>query len=415
MKSAVALLVSAFCLLPSALAADWPFFRGPARDGKSTDANAPVSWSKTKNVKWKVALPQPGNSSPIVIKDRVFVTGRLDKDGHQRALYCFNRKDGAEMWKKVVQHDAFEKTHDTNPHAASTPASDGERVVVWHGSAGLYCYDMSGNEIWKKDLGKFTHIWGYASSPVIHNGIVYLNAGPGVRQFVIALDVKEGNKVWEVEVPGGADDKSAETKSWVGSWGTPVIAKIGGQEQLLVFQSRRVNAHDLKSGKILWSVEGAGDLAYTDVVPTEGMAVALAGFTGAAIGFKTGGEGNMTESNRLWRVTQKIPQRIGSGVIVGNHIYIPNEPSIACIDITTGQQKWEQRIPGHTFWASIVQSGDRLYATSQKGTTFVFNPDPNGWKMLTSNDLGEKTNATPAISDGEIFIRTFNNLYCIKQ
>ena len=135
-------------------------------------------------------------------------------------------------WEKMDQH------HDANPYCAPTPAADGKHVVVWHGSAGLHCYDYDGNELWKRDLGMIRHIWGYAGSPVIHHDTVFLNCGPGQRQFVTSLDLKTGQQIWQTDEPGGAEDKSPETNSWIGSWSTPVIAKVDGQEQLLVAMPR---------------------------------------------------------------------------------------------------------------------------------------------------------------------------------
>jgi outer membrane protein assembly factor BamB len=405
--------------------ADWPFFRGPARDGKSSETNVPLEWSKTRNVKWKAKLPQPGNSSPIVVGDRVFLTCAEDKQGHARSLYCFNREDGKQLWMKTVSYEPIEPMHETNPYCASSPASDGERVVVWHGSAGLYCYGVDGKEMWKKDLGQFRQIWGYASSPVIHGDRVFLNCGPGVRSFVVALDKNSGEIKWQSEVPGGADDKSPETKSWIGSWSSAVVVKVGDQDQLLVFQQRGVNAHDLSDGRIIWTVRGTGDLAYTDVVVGEPdasgtrLAAALAGFGGVAIGFKItpGMSGDVTATHRLWQSTAKPPQRIGSGVIIDGALYMINEPGlIQCMDVMTGKDLWTNRVPRGSFWGSLVASGGvgRLYVTTQQGTTVVFAPDKTGWKELASNPLGEKSNSTPAISNGRVYVRTFENLWCIE-
>jgi outer membrane protein assembly factor BamB len=398
-------------------AADWPQFRGPHRDGQSQDTAAPLEWGRDKNVRWKIKLPAPGNSSPIVVGDRVFLTCAEDRKGLWRSLYCFDRNDGKQLWVKTVAYDRAEPTHETNPYCASTPASDGQRVVVWHGSAGLYCYDLAGNEVWKADLGSFRHIWGYASSPIIHGGRVFLNAGPGARRFVAALDKNTGGILWQTEEPGGKDDGGP---NWLGSWSTALIADVDGSEQLVVFQSKRVVAYDLGTGKILWSHSGAGDLAYTDVIlghveGTGAVGLALAGYGGKVVAFKPGGSGDTTETHRLWQSTAKPPQRIGTGVLRGKHLFVPNETGIECIDATTGKQVWVHREPGQTFWASLVATPERIYATSQQGTTFVIAPDPTGWRPLATNAIKERTNATPAISDKQLFLRTWEHLYCIEQ
>ncbi len=400
----------------SGFAEDWPFFRGPARDGKSAEAKAPLEWSKSKNILWKVKLPRQGNSSPVVTGDKVLVTCAEDSGGNKRSLYCFDKNSGKQLWVKTVQYDQKEPTHATNQYCASTPATDGKMVVVWHGSAGLYGYDLEGKELWKNDTGSFRHIWGYAGSRLIVGETAYINCGPGARSFVLAVNKADGTQIWKHDEPRAADDKSPETKGWVGSWSSPIVAKIGGQDELLIFQSGQVNGYDLKTGKVLWSADGAGDLAYTDVMiaAEAGVGIAMAGYGGAAVGFKLG-QGPADAPTRLWRNANGNPQRIGSGVVVGNHVYTVGEPAIQCFDVMTGKATWMQKWPGQSFWASIVGAADRLYATSQKGTTFVFAPDPKEFKLLATNDLGEHVNASPAISGGRIYIRTWENLYCIGE
>lgn len=400
-------------------AEDWPFFRGPARDGKSA-GKAPLSWGKDQNIKWRVKLPQGGNSSPIISGGKVFVACAQDKKGIERSLYCFDRANGKQLWVKTITWDQPDISHAANPYCGSTPATDGQRVVVWHGSAGLYCYDMEGKELWKLDVGTIRHIWGYGSSPIIHGDRVLLNCGPGARSFVIAVNKNTGEKLWQTDEPGGAADKDASHPDWLGSWSTGLVTKVDGQEQLLVFQPLHVNSYDLQTGHILWTCSGAGLLAYTDVVvgDVEGVGkigIAMAGYGGKAIGFKMGGTGDVTATNRLWQSKTAPPQRIGSGIIVGQHLFMVNEPGFECIEAATGKSIWKKNMPGETFWASLIFADGRLYATSQKGKTFVFAPDPAGYKQLASSDLEEHVNATPAVSDGQIFIRTWEALYCIGK
>jgi len=419
MKQLICPLLLILTALPTTgRADDWPFFRGPARDGVSSDTQVPLQWGKDNNVVWRVPLPQTGNSSPIIAKGKVFLTCAQDKQGRRRALYCFDRATGKELWSKVVTWDPADPTHPENPYCGSTPATDGQRVIVWHGSAGLYCYDLDGHELWHKDLGPFRHIWGYASSPIIHGDRVYLNGGPGARSFVVALDKTNGTILWQTDEPGGAPDRDAQHPDWLGSWSTPLVTTLDGKEQLLVFQPLHVNAYDLDTGKVLWTHGGAGLLAYTDVVIGDvagagKLGVAMAGYGGKAVGFKLGGSGDTSATHRLWQSTAKPPQRIGSGIILDSRLYIPNENGIECLDPLTGKSIWSHRIPGQTFWSSLIAASGRLYATSQKGTTFVFEANPTTWKLLATNDLGEHTNATPAISDHQLFIRTWQALYCI--
>ena len=412
--SMIALTVGLFCGL--AAADNWPFFRGPTRTGISSESSAPVNWGVEKNIKWKAPLPSPGNSSPIVWGDRVFLTCAENARGTERSLYCFSRADGRILWVKTVRYEKKEATHETNPYSASSPAADGQRVVVWHGSAGVYCYDHSGAELWHRDLGTFSHIWGYAGSPLIVGDSIFMNCGPGNRTFVTALDAKDGHTIWETPESGGADDKSPETKSWIGSWSSPVPITVDGKQQILVALPRHVNAYDPANGKIIWYCEGNGDLSYTDPVVGDGIAVYQSGFGGPAIGFKLGGSGNVTASNRLWRDAGKNPQRIGSGVMIGANFYQICEPGIIqCVEAATNKELWKARPEGETFWASLVAAGDKIYATSQRGNTIVFAADPSGFHQIAKNALGERTNSTPAISNGQIFIRTAGNLWCVEE
>lgn len=402
----------------AAHAADWTHFRGPTRDGVApAGETAATQWDTKTNIKWKTPLPRPGNASPMVFGGKVFLTLALDDKGTQRSLACFDRKDGKQLWIKTVNYDTPEKTHGTNPYCAASPAVDKDVVVAWHGSAGLFAYDHDGKELWKRDLGAIRHIWGWAGSPVIHGDVIFLNAGPGERQFVCAIDKKSGAVLWQTDEPGGAEDKSPVTKGWLGSWATPRIVEVGGKEQVWVFQSGGVKSYDPKDGKILWTVEGAGPLAYSDVYVSakqpdgSRLGMAIAGFTGAAIGFKVTPEG----ATRLWQDKQKHPQRIGTGVILGKHVIVPNEPYIGCYELETGKEVWRQQFQGARFWGSIIQIGDALYVTSQQGTTYVFAADPEKYKEISQNPLNEPSNSTPAVSDGELFIRTAKHLWCVGK
>lgn len=413
MKYAIHLLAVAWALFPShASAADWPQFRGPNRDGVSSETKFPLTWSPGKNIRWSAKLPAGGNSSPIVINGRVFVTCAEDPKGTKRSLYCFNADDGKQLWVRTVAYPKIEPTHQRNPYCAATPAADAKRVVVWFGSAGVVCYDHDGNELWKRDLGEFRHIWGHAASPVLHGDVVLMNCGPGARTFVTALDANTGKTLWQTDEPGGAEDRN-DKGEWLGSWDSPIIAKVDGHEQVLVAQPHHVNAYDPQTGKILWTCGGTGLLAYADVMVGDGIAVAASGYTGPAIGFKLGGTGDITEANRLWRV-ERNPQRVGTGVVRGPHLFMVSEPGFSCIEMATGREVWKHHPKGDTFWGSIVEAGGRLYATSQKGTTYVFAADPTGYHELAVNELGEASNSTPALADGRIYLRTYGHVYCIE-
>jgi outer membrane protein assembly factor BamB len=396
---------------------DWPCFRGPTHNGHAA-GKYPTEWGPGQNIQWKIQLPGLGNSSPIVIGDQVFVAMAEEK-GKKRSLRSYDRKTGKPGWFQVVEFDGKEPTHDTNPYAGSTPASDGKRVVIWHGTPGLFCYDLAGKELWKLDLGPIKHIWGFGSSPVIHDGFVYLNAGPGASSFVIAVDLATGKEVWRVNETDGADNENPKATGgrdkWIGSWATPVVARIDGTAQLVVSLPHRMQGFDLKSGKSIWTCQGFGTLAYTDAQVGEGYAIGSGGYGGPIFGLSLGGEGDITEKARLWRNDGENPQRIGSGIILDQHFYIVNENGVVqCVHIPSGQENWKARLPsGGGFWASTILADGKLYAVNQTGKATVFAASPSEFKLIAENNCEEGTNATPAFSQGQIFYRSYSGLMCI--
>jgi outer membrane protein assembly factor BamB len=350
-------------------------------------------------------------SSPIAWGARIFLTQALDKEGRKSALMCFSRKDGKLLWQNVTEFSGKESTYEGEPHYCSaTPATDGERVVASFASAGLVCCNMNGKLLWKKDLGKCDHIWGTAASPIIYQDLVIHNFGPGERTFLIALDKKTGKDAWKIDMPGAFGEKQPE---WMGSWSTPVISQYKGRDELVMSWPEAVKAYDPKTGKQLWTCGGMGKLSYTSPLVTPELVVAMSGFMGPAICVKRGGSGDVTETHRLWR-NEKAPQRIGSGVIIGDHIYMVNENGVAqCIEVKTGRIMWEERATGRT-WGSLIHGEGRLYVTNQQGETLVMAAKPQ-FEVLSRNPLNEKSQSSPAVSNGEIFIRTYEHLWCVSQ
>jgi outer membrane protein assembly factor BamB len=332
----------------------------------------------------------------------------------KRSLLCLDRADGKLLWQKDVAYDDKESTHPTNPFCSASPATDGERVVVSHGSAGMYCYDFSGKELWKYDLGKLEHIWGNASSPILYGELAILWCGPGERQFLLALDKKTGKEVWKRDEPGGASGLGGN-KSWIGSWSTPIVAKIGGLDHLVLSVPDKVKAFDPTTGNELWSCGGLTKLVYTSPVYADGIVVAMSGFHGSALAVKVGGSGDITK-DRLWHHTKSNPQRIGSGVVVGEHLYMLEESGTPhCFELKTGKEVWETQVekrPGGSSWSSMVAADGRLYIVNRNGDTLVLAASPK-YEQLAFNRLGEHTDASIAVANGELFIRTHKHLWCI--
>ena len=406
-------LVVALSLNSLALAGNWPAWRGPLGTGISDEQNVPTSWSSTENVTWKIDLSEPGNSTPVVWGDRIFMTSQLD-GGKERAVLCIDRTSGKILWQQGIGYEEEDPSHKTNPYCSASPVTDGKVVVAWHGSAGMVAYDFEGKELWRRDDGKFTHIWGYASSPILHGDHVIQFYGPGVRVMLAALDKQTGKEVWKRELP---EAQSKDQKTYLGSWSTPVLRKNGDREELLLSLPKNLVALDPANGEDIWNCEGLTDLVYTSPIYSGDTVVAMSGYGGAAIAVEAppGSKGDITDK-QLWRVPRN-PQRVGSGVVVDGHVYILNADGTAqCQELKTGEVKWKERLAGES-WSSMVHADGRIYIINMQGVTNVLEPNPKEMKIISTNSLekNEMTRASLALSDGQIFIRTYDHLYCIGK
>ncbi|MCA9066778.1 MAG: PQQ-binding-like beta-propeller repeat protein, partial [Planctomycetaceae bacterium] len=408
------------CAGLTASGGDWTAFRGKAGTGYSSASNLPVKWDANTNVAWKKALPGRCNGSPVIAGNLLFLTSASD-DGRQRTLHCFRASDGEEVWLKTEACEQVMPTHQTNRYGGTTPAATDELVVVWHATAGLYCYRHDGTEVWHHDLGEFRHQWGYGTSPVIDDEQVILHSGPGAAVFVAAFDLRTGEQRWRfAETVQGNGERNDDGK-YMGSWCTPAIVVNGAQKLAVCGMSTRVIALDTADGSLVWACDGLsgprGDLCYTSPVISRDVCVVMGGYQGPAIGFRMQGEGNITESQRLWREERGNPQRIGSGVSIDGVIYMANAgPNLLqCLRPETGEVLWTERLNSGAHWGSLVFADGLLFTTGQDGTTIVFRPNPERFDLVSSNDLREPTNATPAVADGTIYIRTFRHLWCIRN
>jgi len=423
----VALL--AFLLLNSTVvsvqAESWPNWRGPDGTGVSHETDAPLHWGPDKNVRWKTKLPEPGNSTPIVWRDRIFLTQPVTAE-NRRQLWCLDRATGEVLWQAGPTYAAKEPTHATNPYCSASPVTDGTRVIAWFGSAGVFCYDLTGKQLWQRDLGIQDHEWGYAASPVLHEKLCILNFGPGRNEFVIALDKTTGETVWKYDVPKPtsplpqADDPAAQRDAELrGSWSTPLVIRGDQRAELIVCLPERVLAFDPRGGNELWHCEGLGSLVYTSPMWGEGVLVALGGYHRASLAVRPGGTGDVTDTHRVWH-QPKSKLRLGSGVIHQGHFYVNDMQGVLqCTELATGKVVWEERLKAsggdNATWASVILTADeRLYMLNQAGDTFVVRAQPR-FELLATNPLGETSNSSIVISDGAIFVRTHAHLWCIGE
>jgi outer membrane protein assembly factor BamB len=416
-------LASALFLAVAVQAGNWPAWHGPNGSGVTPETNLPVRWSATENVRWKAPLPDRGNSSPIVWGDRVFITQAIEKEKRLTVL-CLNRATGKVLWQSGIAYSGNDLTHETNPYGSASPVTDGERVIAWFGSAGVFCYDLNGKELWRRDLGKQNHQWGYAASPIIRGDLCFLNFGPGERTFLIALDKRTGKTVWKVDVPPlqpkeRTDGFAGQRNGVIGSWSTPIAINANGREELIVSFPEQLRAFDPKTGKELWVCDGLNPLIYSSPIFGDGVVVGMGGYLGTSVAVKPGGTGNVTATHRLWK-RERNKNQLGTGVIHGSHFYVLDTPGIAeCIELSTGRVVWEKRVngagPKNESWSSMILSGDKIYVLNQSGDTIILRASPK-FEVVAVNSIGnELTNSTLAVSDGALFIRTHQNLWCISE
>jgi outer membrane protein assembly factor BamB len=286
----------------------------------------------------------------------------------------------------------------------------------------LYAFDFAGQELWHVDLGKMDHDWGYAISPVLHGDLCFAANGAGSNQWLAAFDKKTGQEKWRVKAPPvesaeRTDGFAGKSDGMVGSWSTPILVKAKGRDELVMTWPEKMIAYEPATGRELWRASGMNPLLYSSPMHGEGVVIGSGGYGGTTIAIKAGGSGDVSTSQRLW---QKIrdKQRIGSGVITGGHLYILNTPGTAqCIDLATGEQIWEERLSGSggksQSWSSMVLSGDRIYVLNQNADSIVLKASPK-FEVLAVNSLGDgPTNSSHVVSDGDIFIRTHQHLWCI--
>lgn len=391
---------------------NWPAWRGPDGNGVSHERNLPIQWSATQNVRWKIPLPGPCNSTPIIWGDRIFLTQGFD-DGKRRALIALDRKDGKKLWQKELPCTVVETTHKQNPHCSASPVTDGQNVYAWFASAGVAAYDFTGKQLWHRDLGPIVSRWGNGSSPILYKDLLILFHGPGEpKTFLTALDKRTGKTVWQ-------SDETSLNSPVFGCWSTPIVARAGNRDELIlplpgdkVGGTGYFKSYDPLTGKSLWTCKGLGTEIYAmpALNETGDLVIGICGHNGPLLAVKPGGNGEITPT---WRHATKNPQRVGSGVFHQGRFYLADAPGfVECIDPKNGEPLWKERLDG-TLWGSMLVADGKLYVSSLEGETYVLEAGPK-YKLLSRNKIGEPIYAAPAVSEGEIFLRTYQNLYCIK-
>ena len=396
-------LVGLFFCVASASADNWPQFRGAGSQGISTETKLPVKWSATSNVRWKTALPGPGHSSPIIWGNRIFLTA-FNQSKNQLLVLALDKESGKVLWERPVPAQRIEEYHSTNAPASPTPATDGKNVYVYFGSSGLTCFDFAGNKVWENRFGPFPNEWGSASSPVLYGDMLLLNVDTDGEDFLLAVNKNTGKTIWKTS-------RSDVDRSWP----SPVIWNAAGRDEIVVSGSGRVKSYDTKDGRELWTVDGLTKW----VTPTPVMAhnllyVASNGPGGNIVmAIRPGGRGNVTKTHVAWRYDKAAPYS-SSPVVVGDYLYtVKNGGVMTCLNAKTGELAWQERLPAKgNYYASLIAADGKIYALDEEGKATVVAAKP-AYELISSNDMGERCMASPAISGGQLFIRSDENLFCI--
>lgn len=420
-----------FCglLVPSLTvsAANWPSWRGSSGTGVADSSDRPpLQWGAEQGVRWKVPLPGPGNSSPIVYGDQVFIT-QFAPESRERLVLCFDRSTGKELWRHAEKAEQDEWTHPSNPLCAASPATDGKHVVAFLGQSGLVCLSLEGELIWKKTWGTPQHLFGGGASPIIVGGTCVVTFGPGIEQFYVGLDLVDGSEKWRVEMPRvdapnpleGPNapplPKETDLKDPFGSWATPLVVEADGRTELVISMPGELRAIDPQTGETLWHCDGPEPQVLCS--PTFGNDRVVIQ-SGVALAVNPGGTGDVSDSHVRW-MEENDPARIGSPLVIGDRIYgITMNGILDCRSLEDGSLIYRERLASSGgrggSWASLVATGGRVYALLQSGTMHVIQAGDE-YKSLAVNDLGEATNSTPAIAGDAIFIRTSGHLWCLSE
>ncbi len=408
----------------TATAENWNGWRGPRGDGTSLEKNLPTQWSATENIAWKAEIPGVGHSSPVVWENRIFLTTCLP-ESEQRVLLCLDRKSGQILWQQTVITCPLEVKHNLNSHASGTPTTDGECVYVAFleidgstelatrnvgrvrpltpGNMVVAAYDFEGNQKWIARPGTFKSVHGFSSSPVLYKNLVIINGDHDGDSYIAALDKTSGQTVWKV-------DRAHRTRSYV----TPIIREIDGRTQMILAGSHAVDSYDPATGQRHWHIDGPTEQFVASMVYNGEYVFLTCGFPEKhMMAIRPDGKGNVTETHIAWR-TREGASYVPSPVVCGDYFVVVSDNGIAsCFNASTGERQWMKRM-GRRYNTSLVTAGDLVYFLDDDGTTKVVKPGPE-YEEIAANELGEPCAASPAISNGQIFIRTEKHLFCIGK
>ncbi|MDF1548769.1 MAG: PQQ-binding-like beta-propeller repeat protein [Bacteroidales bacterium] len=421
----------------------WPSYRGYYANGILDNANLPDTWNvpENKNVKWKIDIPGMGLSSPVIWGDKLFITTAIskadtgaykiglygsiesipDESEHEWKLYCFDKNNGEKIWEKTsCKGIPMVKRHPKSSHANSTVATDGNYVVTFFGSEGLYCYDMAGNLQWDKKFGKLKSVffavpsaeWEFASCPIIHNGVVIIQCDVLENSFVAAYDEKTGKELWKKErdeYPG---------------WCTPNIYKDGEKTRVVLNGYKHRGAYDFNTGEEIWRMSGGGDIQ----IPTPILGNNLIYFNSAhgksspILAVKTSAKGDLTlkeDQTTNEYIKWSIPRGgayMQTMLLYGDYLYnVRWNGSITCYNAKSGEEIYKETLKmGMSFTACPIASDGKIYVVDDEGWVYIVKAGKE-YKLLNTCPLGDIFMTTPAISDNALYFRTMKHLIAISK
>lgn len=414
----------------------WVRFRGPNGSGLGESGSAiPVTWKEGENIAWKAQLPGLGSSCPIILNGKIYLTSYtgfgIDPENPGKAtdlkrhLLCLGAADGKEIWRATVDstnaEDPFEGFIVEHGYASSTPATDGERIYVFFGKDGVVAFDLEGKQVWATNVGTKSdpEKWGGGASCVVVDGVVVVNAGIE-GHAIVGLEATSGKELWRVENP-----------KFTNSWSTPCIVEAGGRKEAVFNMPEKIVAIDPATGKELWFAQSPITNTTCPSLAVAGdVVIATGGRGGQAIAIRCGGDGDVTESHVVWRAP--LPAGIGTPIVVGNRMYWVSRGIAYCVNTENGEEVYKKRLGGAEpspdagggqrqgpprDYASPIAAGNHIYYTMSNGLVYVIETGDEFKVVATNSFAGDhgRFNATPAVSDGRLFIRGEKTLFCVGK
>ncbi len=411
-------------------AGNWPQWRGPDGNGVSRETNLPIAWAEGGGVEWKCKLPEWGNNTPAIWGDAIFLTAH--QDDRRLLLLKINKRNGRIEWTREVgtgsclrgppgSYRGRQKFHRDHNLATPSPVTDGRLVVVHFGNGDLAAYDFDGKQLWKRNLqedhGKYTIWWGHGNSPVLHEDLVISVCMQDschdiqdelAPSYVVAHDKHSGQQKWKTM------RMTEATKENCDAYTTPIFRRARGRLEMIVMGGQMLDAYDPATGKRLWYLPNlVGNRLIPSPVAAGEMIFAIQGMRRALLAVKPGGDGKRSREEIVWTFDQDTSDS-PTPVVAGELIFMVTNNGIArAMDVHTGRLYWKQRLRGG-YYASPLAAEGRVYFLNREGLTTVVSASSR-FDRLTTSQLDDQTIATPATSDGKIFIRGRKWLYCVSQ